>query len=96
MPADGGPDEFPHFVRIDRDGRGATARHFVVHTQSPAFMLEPVPDAAASGRVSRGVIKRGCVPNSGAGDYGRYAKLLAAAQEFYAQSGDACAPSRGA
>lgn len=77
---------FSHFVRIDRDGHGPE-RHFVVHTHDPKFTLELTPDRDAPDRVGRGVIKRICVPNSWAGDYGRYAKLLGAAQEFFAQSG---------
>ena len=74
-----------HFVRIDREGRGA-ARHYVVHTHDPKFTLELSPDRDAADRVGRGIIKRICVPNSWAGDYGQYAKMLAAAQEFFAQS----------
>lgn len=76
---------FPHFVRIDQDGRGA-GRHFVVHTHDPKFSVELAPDGDAPDRVGQGVIKRVCVPNSWAGDYGRYAKLLAQAQEFFAAS----------
>lgn len=77
---------FSHFVRIDRDGRDRE-RHFVVHTHDPQFTLELTPDREAPDRVGQGVIKRLCVPNSWAGDYGQYAKLLAAAQDFFAQSG---------
>jgi hypothetical protein len=36
--------------------------------------------------VGRGVIKRLCLPNSWAGDYGKTAKFLGAAQEFFAKS----------
>ncbi len=87
MHASGVPDNFPHFVRVDRDGRRAGGRHFVVHTHDPKFTLELAPDADAPDKVGRGVIKRVCVPNSWAGDYARYAKLLAAAQDFFVQSG---------
>jgi len=38
------------------------------------------------------VIKRVCVPNSWAGDYGQYGKVLAAAQEFFAQSNVGAGP----
>ena len=82
---------FSHFVRIDREGRGG-ARHFVVHTHDPKFTLELTPDREAADQVGRGVIKRVCVPNSWASDYGQYGKMLAAAQEFFAQSGRAGAP----
>jgi len=74
------------FVRIDRERRGAE-HHYVVHTLDPRFTLELTPDADAPDRIGRGIIRRLSVPNSWAGDYGRYGKLLAAAQEFFAQSG---------
>jgi hypothetical protein len=86
------PEQFPHFVRVDRDGR--QERHYVIHTQDPRFTLELRPDTEAPDRVGRGVIKRVCVPNSWAGDYGRYAKLLGAAQDFFAQSATGIPPSR--
>ncbi len=76
---------FSHFVRIDRERRGQE-RHYVVHTHDPKFTVEFTPDIAAPDHVGAGVIKRICVPNSWAGDYGRYAKLLAAAQEFFVES----------
>jgi hypothetical protein len=76
---------FPHFVRIDRERRGGE-RHYVVHTHDPKFTLELTADREASDRVGRGVIKRICVPNSWAGDYGQYSRLLTAAQEFFAAS----------
>lgn len=85
---------FSHFVRIDRERRGLE-RHYVVHLPDPKFTVELTPDGDASDRVGRGIIKRVCVPNSWAGDYGQYGKLLGAAQEFFAQSGRAGAqPSR--
>ena len=74
-----------HFVRIDRDRRDG-GRHYVVHTSDPKFTLELTPDADAPDRIGRGVIRRVCVPKSWAGDYGQYARLLAAAQEFFAES----------
>lgn len=79
------PMNFPHFVRIDRERRGAE-QHFVVHTQDPKFTLELTPDQEAPDRIGQGIIKRICVPNSWAGDYGQYGKMLGAAQEFFAQS----------
>ncbi len=84
---------FPHFVRIDRDGRD-DERHFVVHTHNPQFTVELTPDRDAPDKVGRGVIKRVCVPNSWAGDYGKYAKLLTQAQEFFVASGGGPAPKR--
>ena len=76
---------FAHFVRIDRERRGLE-RHYVVHTHEPKFTLELADDRDAPDQVGQGVIKRICVPNSWAGDYGQYGKLLAAAQEFFAES----------
>ena len=88
------PMNFSHFVRIDRERRGLE-RHYVVHTQDPKFTLELTPDHEAADKIGQGVIKRICVPNSWAGDYGQYAKMLAAAQEFFAQSNrGGSAPSR--
>jgi hypothetical protein len=74
------------FVRIERDERDGS-RHFVVHLPEPKFSVELTPDAAAPDRMGQGVIKRVCVPNSWAGDYGKYAKLVGAAQEFFAAAG---------
>jgi hypothetical protein len=76
---------FPHFVRIDRDGRGRE-RHYVVHTHDPKFTLELMPDKDAPNKMGKGVLKRVCVPNSWAGDYGKYAKMITAAQEFFVAS----------
>lgn len=85
---------FSHFVRIDRERRGLE-RHYVVHTPDPRFTLELTPDREAPDRVGQGIIKRICVPNSWAGDYGQYGQLLKAAQEFFAQSHQSGAqPSR--
>jgi hypothetical protein len=87
------PMNFSHFVRIDRERRGLE-RHYVVHTHDPKFTVELTPDREAPDQMGKGVIKRVCVPNSWAGDYGQYGKLLAAAQEFFASSGAGPAPRR--
>lgn len=76
---------FSHFLRIERDGQGRPT-HYVVHTVDPKFALELTPDREAPDKVGRGVIKRLCLPNSWAGDYGKTAKFLGAAQEFFAKS----------
>jgi len=75
----------PHFLRIERDGRGRP-KHFVVHLAEPKFAVELAPDSAAPDRIGQGVLKRVCVPNSWAGDYARCIKLIGAAQEFFAES----------
>lgn len=80
-------------MRIDRDGWRA-GKHYVVHTHDPRFTLELTPDREAPDRIGGGVIKRVCVPNSWAGDYGQYGSLLAAAQEFFAESHRGPAPTR--
>lgn len=76
---------FAHFLRIERDEQKGS-RHFVVHVSDPRFSLELAPDAATPDHIGHGVIKRVCLPNSCAGDYHKYIKLLDAAQEFFAQS----------
>lgn len=77
--------ESPHFLRIEREGGGGS-KHYVVHTHDPKFSMELTPDSAAPDKVGKGVMKRICVPNSWAGDYTRYAKLMGAAQEFFGRS----------
>ena len=77
--------DFPHFLRIERDGADSS-QHYVVHTADPKFAMELMPDGAAPDQIGRGVIKRVCVPNSWAGDYLQYARLMGAAQEFFAES----------
>lgn len=77
--------EFPHFLRIEREG-GDGSRHYVVHTNDPRFSMELTPDATAPDKVGKGIIKRVSVPNSWAGDYARYSKFIGAAQEFFGRS----------
>jgi len=79
------PMSLTNFLRIERE-LGGDSRHYVVHTRDPKFSMELTPDRGAPDHVGRGVIKRVCVPNSWAGDYGQYAKLISAAQEFFARS----------
>lgn len=82
---------FSQFLRIERDG-AAGSQHFVVHTHDPKFTMELAPDGAAPDKIGRGVIKRIHVPNSWAGDYTKYSKFMAAAQEFFEQSFAEAAP----
>lgn len=83
------------FLRIEREGVDGS-KHYVVHTHDPRFTLELAPDAAAPDKIGEGVIKRIIVPNSWAGDYGQYAKLITAAQEFFRQSFAEPAPKEAA
>lgn len=76
---------FPHFLRIERDEQTGS-RHYVVHTIDPRFSMELAPDREAADQIGQGVIKRVCVPNSWAGDYGKYSKFIGAAQEFFKAS----------
>ncbi|MBS0663092.1 MAG: hypothetical protein JSR48_07485 [Verrucomicrobia bacterium] len=76
---------FAHFLRIEREEPGGS-RHYVVHASDPKFSLELALDGEAPDRIGRGVIKRICLPNSWAGDYGKYATWMGAAQEFFSQS----------
>lgn len=72
-------------MRIECEQRGRS-RHYVVHLADPRFTMEFAPDTEAPDRVVRGVLRRLCVPNSWAGDYGKYIPLLNTAQEFFTQS----------
>ena len=82
---------YPHFLRIERDEAGPP-RHTVIHTGRRSFSMELAPDAAASDKVGRGVMKRVCVPNSWAGDYQKYFRLMSAAQRFFVASFGAVEP----
>lgn len=73
------------FLRVEHDERDGS-RHYVLHTADPKFSMELVPDREAPDRIGRGVIRRICVPNSWAGEYGQYAKLMTSAQEFFTES----------
>ncbi len=79
------------FLRIERDVPGGS-RHYVVHGADPRFSLELTPDGQAPDGRGRGVIKRLCLPNSWAGDYTKYSKLITAAQDFFSASFAAPAP----
>jgi len=75
-----------HFLRIERELEGGASAHTVIHTHDPKFSMELVPDRDAPNRIGRGIIKRIRVPNSWAGDYGRYGQFVAEAQEFFTRS----------
>jgi hypothetical protein len=48
--------------------------------------MELAPDSGAPDRVGNGVLKRICVPNSWAGDYQKYFRLMSGAQKFFVAS----------
>ncbi len=76
---------FSHFMRIERKAAERT-QHFVVHTHDPKLSVEFSPDPDASERPGKGVIRKICVPNSWAGNYSQYSKLIAAAEAFFLRS----------
>jgi hypothetical protein len=75
-----------NFMRVEREDGDGRSRHFVVHVRDPRFTVEFAPDPEAPDKVGSGVLKRLCLPNSWAGNYGQYAPLVKAAQEFFRQS----------
>jgi hypothetical protein len=76
---------FAHFIRIEWEENGTT-KHTVVHAHDPKLAVELTPDKDAVDQNGKGVIKRICVPNSWAGNYSQYARILSAAQEFFQKS----------
>lgn len=81
----------PPFYRVERREADGRTRHFVVHTESPKFMVEfdreppsPGDPTASLASRQRPVLRRVCVPNSWAGDYHRCARQLGAAADFFA------------
>jgi maltose-binding protein MalE len=78
--------DFPHFTRIERETADGGSRHVVVHSQDPQLAIEMVPDTTAPDQVGQGVIRRVSVPNSWAGQYSQYSKLIAQAQAFFRAS----------
>ena len=79
-------DAAGNFMRVERESADGKSRHYIVHVRDPKFALEVVPDTDAPDHVGAGVLKRVSVPNSWAGNYGQYAHLMKAAQEFFRQS----------
>jgi hypothetical protein len=75
-----------HFMRVERESDEGGSRHYVVHVRDPRFTLEMAPDTEAEDKIGTGVLKRLSMPNSWAGNYGQYAALVKAAQEFFRQS----------
>lgn len=73
------PGAFCHVERCERSG----TRHFVVHTDSPRFVIEMEATSVAADGRRAGVIKRVCVPNSWAGDYHKCGRVLGAAVAFF-------------
>ncbi len=88
--------DFPHFVRIEQESADGRTHHFVVHTHDPKLAVQFSAEAVA-GKIKPGTIQRISVPNSWAGQYSQYAKLVARAEAFFRASlnGDSDGPTRG-
>ncbi len=76
---------FPHFVRIEQEAQDGSTQYFVVHTHDPKMAVKFAAETV-DGQVKPGTIQHLSVPNSWAGQYGQYAKLLAKAEAFFRAS----------
>jgi hypothetical protein len=74
--------DFPHFVSIEQEGADGELQHFVVHTRDPKMAVK-FSARESAGRLVPGTIQRISVPNSWAGQYSQYAKLVAKAEAFF-------------
>lgn len=79
--------DYPHFVRIEQESPDGLSHHYVVHTHDPKLAVEFRVETGSKGS-KPGVIRRINVPNSWAGQYSQYAKLIAQAEEFFRTSLD--------
>lgn len=77
--------DFPHFVRIEQEASDGSPQYFVVHTHDPKMAVKFAAETV-NGQVKPGTIQRLSVPNSWAGQYSQYAKLLAKAEAFFRAS----------
>ncbi len=80
--------DYPNFVRIEQEAANGESHHFVVHTRNPKLAVEFRAEVGPQGTLKPGVIRRVSVPNSWAGQYSQYAKLLAKAEKFFRASLD--------
>ena len=76
---------FPHFVRIEQEASDGSTQYFVVHTHDPKMAVKFAAETV-NGQVRPGTIQRLSVPNSWAGQYSQYAKLVAKAEAFFRAS----------
>lgn len=74
--------DFPNFVSIEQEGTDGELHHFVVYTQNPKMAVQ-FSARQEGGRLVPGTIQRISVPNSWAGEYSKYAKLVAKAEAFF-------------
>lgn len=73
---------YPHFVSIEQEERDGTTHHYVVHTRDPKLAIKFSAEWE-KGQIKPGTIQRISVPNSWAGQYGQYAKLVSQAEQFF-------------
>ena len=78
---------YPNFVRIEQETTDEGPQYFVVHTIDPKMAVKFSAEVR-DGRIRPGTIQRVSVPNSWAGQYSQYAKLLAKAEAFFRASID--------
>ena len=76
---------YPNFVRIEQETAADGPQYFVVHTRDPKMAVKFAAEVV-NGVIKPGTIQRVSVPNSWAGQYSRYAKLLAQAEAFFRAS----------
>ena len=76
---------YPHFVLIEQEDMEGSTQYYVVHTQDPKLAVRFATETV-NGRLQPGTILRISVPNSWAGEYSKYAKLVSQAEAFFRAS----------
>ncbi len=86
---------YPNFVGIEQESANGELLHFVVHTRDPKMAVK-FSAQQVNGRVEPGTIQHLAVPNSWAGEYSQYGKLLVKAEAFFRATlnGEDPAPNR--
>jgi len=74
--------DYPHFVSVEQEGADGSMQHYVVHTRDPKMAIKFSAECVG-GRLRPGTIQRISVPNSWAGQYSQYAKLVTRAERFF-------------
>lgn len=86
---------YPHFVSIEQESEDGSSHHYVVHTNAPKLVVKFSAERVG-GKIKPGAIQRIAVPNSWAGQYSQYAKLVSRAERFFKATlcGEDPAPGR--
>ena len=74
--------DYPHFVSIEQEGVDGELHHFVVNTRDPKLAVK-FSARESAGRLVPGTNQRISGPNSWAGEYSQYAKLVSKAEAFF-------------